>query len=316
MRTLHPEIAPYNHGFFETVDGHKIYFEQCGNPQGEPVIFIHGGPGGGCSNEHRRFFNPEHYRIILFDQRGCGRPQPHGSLSNNTTQALITDMEQLRTLLNIDKWLLFGGSWGSTLALAYSQEHTERVTGLILRGIFLCRPRDLAWFYQDGASHVYPDYWQDYIEPIEPKNRGYMMQAYYQILTGQDEIKRMHAAKAWSVWEGRCSTLAPSPSLVDHFEDPHIALAMARIEAHYFVNNAFFTENQLLNECSKLSEVPTWIVHGRYDMVCPIEQAYLLSEQLPHAQFEIVRDAGHSAFEPGITDRLIHATDQFLELSA
>ncbi len=316
MRTLYPEIAPFNHSFFETEDGHKIYFEQCGNPHGEPVIFIHGGPGGGCSSEHRRFFNPEHYRIILFDQRGCGRSLPHGSLSNNTTQALISDMEQLRNLLNIDKWLLFGGSWGSTLSLAYAQQHTERVSGMILRGIFLCRPRDLEWFYQDGASHVYPDYWQDYIEPIDPQSRDNMMQAYYKILTGQDEIKRMHAAKAWSVWEGRCSTLAPSPSLVDHFEDPHVALAMARIEAHYFVNNAFFSENQLLKECSKLINKPTWIVHGRYDMVCPIEQAYLLSEQLPHAQFEIVRDAGHSAFEPGITDRLIHATDQFLELSA
>ena len=316
MRTLYPEIQPFHHDFFNTDDGHKIYYEQCGNPLGTPVLFIHGGPGGGCSAEHRRFFNPEHYHIILFDQRGCGRSQPHGSLSNNTTQALIGDMEQLRTLLNIDKWLLFGGSWGSTLSLAYAQRHTERVLGMILRGIFLCRPRDLEWFYQDGASHVYPDYWQDYIEPIDPKKRDNMMQAYYEVLTGQDEIKRMHAAKAWSVWEGRCSTLAPSPSLVDHFEDPHVALAMARIEAHYFVNNAFFNEDQLLKECSKIGNIPTWIVHGRYDMVCPIEQAYLLSEQLPLAQLEIVRDAGHSAFEPGITDRLIHATDQFLELSA
>ncbi|MEY3038586.1 MAG: prolyl aminopeptidase [Pseudomonadota bacterium] len=238
MRTLYPEITPFHHDFFSTNDGHKIYYEQCGNPLGTPVLFIHGGPGGGCSAEHRRFFNPEHYHIILFDQRGCGRSQPHGSLSNNTTQALIGDIEQLRTLLNIDKWLLFGGSWGSTLSLAYAQKHTECVLGLILRGIFLCRPRDLEWFYQDGASHVYPDYWQDYIEPIDPKKRDNIMQAYYEVLTGQDEIKRMHAAKAWSVWEGRCSTLAPSPSLVDHFEDPHVALAMARIEAHYFVNNA------------------------------------------------------------------------------
>jgi proline iminopeptidase len=293
---------------------HNLHLEESGNPDGIPVLFVHGGPGGGCSPDHRRFFSPEAYRIILFDQRGCGQSTPHGSLSNNTTQALIADMELIREHLGIDTWLLFGGSWGSTLSLAYAQAHPERVQGLVLRGIFLCRTRDIDWFYQDGASHIFPDYWQEYIAPIAEEQRDSILPAYYELLTSENEIARMAAAKAWSVWEGRCSTLHPNPDLVDHFGDPHVALAMARIEAHYFINNSFLEDNALLKNADKLKGIPTWIVHGRYDVVCPIEQAYLLHQAMPEAELNIIRDAGHSAFEPGITDRLIQITDQFANL--
>lgn len=314
MRTLYPEISAYHSEQLDVGDGHSLYLELSGNPNGEPILFIHGGPGGGCSPEHRRFFNPEHYKIILFDQRGCGRSTPHGALESNTTDHLIADIEQIRNKLGIERWALFGGSWGSTLGLAYAQSHPERVNALFLRGIFLCRPRDIQWFYQEGASYLFPDYWESFIAPIPSEKRDDMVSNYYKILTSDNELERMAAAKAWSVWEGRCSTLDPNPSLVDHFGDPHVALAMARIEAHYFANNSFMSDNQLLNNCDRIKQIPTWIVHGRYDVVCPIEQAHLLAKQLPQAHFEIVRDAGHSAFEPGITDRLIHATDQYLEL--
>ncbi len=314
MRTLYPEISAYHSEQLDVGDGHSLYLELSGNPNGEPILFIHGGPGGGCSPEHRRFFNPEHYKIILFDQRGCGRSTPHGALESNTTDHLIADIEQIRNQLGIERWALFGGSWGSTLGLAYAQSHPERVNALFLRGIFLCRPRDIQWFYQEGASYLFPDYWESFIAPIPSEKRDDMVSSYYKILTSDNELERMAAAKAWSVWEGRCSTLDPNPSLVDHFGDPHVALAMARIEAHYFANNSFMSDNQLLNNCDRIKQIPTWIVHGRYDVVCPIEQAHLLAKQLPQAHFDIVRDAGHSAFEPGITDRLIHATDQYLEL--
>jgi len=311
MRTLYPEISSTTEQHIDVDDDHRLYVEQSGNLSGTPVLFIHGGPGGGCTGAHRRFFNPEVYRIVLFDQRGCGRSTPHGSLENNTTQALISDIEVIRKTLGINQWLLFGGSWGSTLSLAYAQAHPSRVSGMILRGIFLCRPRDIDWFYQDGASHIFPDFWQDYLKPIAPQSRGDMLNAYYTLLTGDNEIARMAAAKAWSIWEGRCSTLHPNPDLVEHFGDPHIALAMARIEAHYFINNAFLETDQLLHQADVCKDIPTWIVHGRYDMVCPIEQAFLLKHVMPHAELNIIRDAGHSAFEPGITDRLVKLTDQF-----
>lgn len=311
MRTLYPELKVNQCDWLDVGDGHKLYIEESGNSAGIPVLFIHGGPGGGCSPEHRRFFNPEQYRIILFDQRGCGQSTPHGSLHHNTTQALIADIERVRNHFGVEQWLLFGGSWGSTLALAYAQTHTNRVLGMVLRGIFLCRPRDIDWFYQDGASHLFPDYWQEYLAPITEEKRNAILPEYYRLLTSDNEIARMAAAKAWSVWEGRCSTLHPNPSLVDHFGEPHVALAMARIEAHYFINNAFLGENELLDTAGRLTQIPTWIVHGRYDIVCPIEQAYLLHQQMPHAELDIIRDAGHSAFEPGITDRLIQITDQF-----
>ncbi len=311
MRTLYPEIQTNHELSLEVGEGHRIYVEESGNPSGIPVLFVHGGPGGGCAPTHRRFFNPEKYRIILFDQRGCGRSTPHASLTQNTTQALVSDMEKIREHLGIDQWLLFGGSWGSTLSLVYAQSHPERVCGLILRGIFLCRERDIRWFYQDGASFVFPDFWQDYLEPIPAPERDDLLTAYYSRLTSDNELVRMAAAKAWSVWEGRCSTLDPNPEIVDHFADPHFALAMARIEAHYFINSAFMQPNQILENADKLKDIPITIVHGRYDMVCPIEQAFSLQQVAPHAELHIVRDAGHSAFEPGISDNLVRATDQF-----
>lgn len=313
MRTLYPEIKANHHLTISTEDGHELYVEESGNPTGQPVLFVHGGPGGGCSPEHRRFFDPEQYRIILFDQRGCGQSKPHGSLENNTTDALINDMELIRQHLGISTWALFGGSWGSTLSLAYSQKHPNKTDALFLRGIFLCRPRDVQWFYQEGASFIYPDHWASFIAPIPEHERHEMIPAYYRLLTGQNELKRMAAAKAWSIWEGQCSTLNPNPTLVEHFGEPQVALAMARIEAHYFYHDAFLKEDELLTRCDQIQDIPTWIVHGRYDMVCPIEQAHLLSKALPKAKFSIIPNAGHSAFEPGITDRLIHATDQFVK---
>ncbi|NRP11161.1 MULTISPECIES: prolyl aminopeptidase [unclassified Marinobacterium] len=254
MRTLYPEISAYHSEQLDVGKGHSLFLELSGNPNGEPILFVHGGPGGGCSPEHRRFFNPEHYKIILFDQRGCGRSTPHGSLENNTTEHLIADIEKIRTHLGLDKWALFGGSWGSTLSLAYAQSHPERVNALFLRGIFLCRPRDIQWFYQEGASYVFPDHWESFIAPIPADQRNDMVSSYYKVLTSDNELERMAAAKAWSIWEGRCSTLDPNPSLVDHFGDPHVALAMARIEAHYFANNSFMSENQLLNHCDRIKK--------------------------------------------------------------
>ncbi len=311
MRTLYPEVSPYKEHFLQTHDGHTLYVEESGNAEGIPVLFVHGGPGGGCSSAHRSFFHPEKYRIILFDQRGAGRSTPHASLEKNTTQHLIADIELIREHLNVDEWLLFGGSWGSTLSLLYAQAFPGKVSGLILRGIFLARQRDIHWFYQEGASYIFPDYWHDYLHPIPQEEQNQLLEAYYKRLTSSNELQRMAAAKAWSVWEGRCSTLDPNPNLVEHFADPHIALAMARIEAHYFINNAFIEENQIINQASRINEISTIIVHGRYDIVCPIEQAYLLHQALPNAELHIVRDAGHSAFEAGIIDNLIRATDEF-----
>ncbi len=311
MLTLYPEIQPYERSKLPVTDGHELYFEESGNPDGIPVLFVHGGPGGGTSEVNRRFFDPERYRIILFDQRGCGKSKPHASLENNTTAHLISDMEALRKHLELEQWLLFGGSWGSTLSLVYAQQYPEHVSGLILRGIFLCREQDIAWFYQKGADHVFPDYWKSYVKPIPVNKRDNMVQAYYDILSSENEIARMAAAKAWSVWEARCSTLEPSMGIVQHFNSPHVALALARIEAHYFANNAFLEENQILRDAHKIKKIPTVIIHGRYDMVCPINQALALHEELPDAQFHIIRDAGHSAMEEGITDNLIKATKQF-----
>ncbi|MBS98162.1 MAG: prolyl aminopeptidase [Oceanospirillaceae bacterium] len=311
MRTLYPEIRTNHEYSLDVGEGHTLYFEESGNPNGIPVLFVHGGPGGGTAPTHRRFFNPDRYRIILFDQRGCGRSTPHASLAHNTTADLIADMEKIRQQLSIERWLLFGGSWGSTLSLAYAQAHPDTVCGLILRGIFLCRPNDIAWFYQSGASAIFPDYWQDYLAPIPEPERDDLLTAYYRRLTSDNELYRMAAAKAWSVWEGRCSTLDPNPDIVEHFSDPHFALAMARIEAHYFINGAFLEPNQLLDNCHRIETIPTTIVQGRYDMVCPAEQAHALYQKLPESELHIVRDAGHSAFEPGIIDNLITATDNF-----
>lgn len=308
MLTFYPDIRPNITYSIAVDEPHVLYVEECGNRQGIPVIFVHGGPGAGCEGWHRRFFDPEIYRIVLFDQRGSGRSVPHASLDQNNTQALVRDMEAIRVRLGIEKWVVFGGSWGSTLGLVYAQTHSERVLGLILRGIFLCRPDDVNWFYQYGASAVFPDYWEDYLKPIPVDEREDLLLAYHKRLVGEDEIARMAAAKAWSVWEGRCATLAPRKSVIDHFSDPHTALSLARIECHYFVNNSFLAPNQIIGDAKKLSDIPGVIVHGRYDMVCPIDQAWALHKAWPNAELKIIADAGHSASEPGIVDALIQAT--------
>lgn len=313
--TLYPPIEPYQQDFLEVGDGHRLYYEQSGNPLGQPILFLHGGPGGGCSPRHRQFFDPHHYRIILIDQRGAGRSTPHAELNHNTTPHLIQDLEQLRQQLNIHRWILFGGSWGSTLALAYAQTYPQVTKGLILRGIFLCREQDIAWFYQFGASEFYPDEWLKFIEPIAQNERNDLVSAYYQRLTGKDELARMRAAEAWSVWEGRTSTLLPDTQLVKDFAQPHHALAMARIECHYFIHKAFLRPNQLIDEAHTLAHIPIHIVHGRYDMVCPINQAFALKHALPHARLTVCESAGHSAFEKEISQALIKATDDFKSLN-
>ena len=309
MRILYPEINTYEHDMLEVSAGHRLYVEQSGSPDGIPVLFLHGGPGGGSQAWHRRFFDPQCYRIILFDQRGCGRSSPHASLEENNTWALVEDMERIRTALGVDKWLLFGGSWGSPLALAYAQTCPERVLGMILRGVFLCRRKDIHWFYQDGASRVFPDAFAEFIRPIPETERGDLLSAFYRRLTGADELQQMACAKAWSIWEAACSTLAPNAHLVDQFAEPHRALAMARIEAHYFMNDSFLAPDQLIAKANRLASIPGVIVHGRYDMVCPLDNALALHQAWPKAQLNIIRDAGHAASEPAIVDALVHATD-------
>jgi len=311
MRHLYPEIKPYVSHSLAVTSPHLIYVEECGIAEGVPVLFVHGGPGAGCEPFHRRFFDPEKYRIILFDQRGSGKSSPHAALENNTSQALVADMEHIRQHLGIEKWLLFGGSWGSTLSLLYAQAHPDRVTGLILRGIFLGSDAELHWFYQEGASRIFPEYWQDFVKPIPESERGNMLAAYYKRLTGNDEIARMAAAKAWSVWEGRCATLKPVDELVHRFSNPHMALSLARVEAHFFMNQCFLQPDQILNNVSKLSQIPGHIVHGRYDMICPVEQAFRLHRAWPGSQLNVLADAGHAASEPAITDALIRLTDSF-----
>lgn len=314
MLVLYPEIKPFATHRLPVSDLHTLHVEQCGNPAGIPVLFVHGGPGGGTDGNSRRYFDPEHYHIIVFDQRGAGRSTPHAELQHNTTQDLVADMEAIRKFLHIDKWVLFGGSWGSTLSLVYAQTWPERVLGLVLRGIFLCRDKDLQWFYQDGASRLFPDFWQDYRNHIPEQERHDMIGAYHRRLTGSDEIARMAAAKLWSVWEGCCSTLRPNPHVVERFSDPHIALALARIEAHYFVNQAFLEPDQILRDADRLAGIPGYIVHGRYDVVCPLDNATALHERWPESELFIIRDAGHSAVEPGIADALIRATQDMLRL--
>ncbi len=312
MRTFYPRIKPYATHDVVVDHIHTLYVEEAGNPKGIPVLFVHGGPGGGCSENDRRFFDPEKYRIILFDQRGCGRSRPHAELVGNDTRSLIDDMENIRQVLGVDKWVLFGGSWGSTLSLLYAQAHTDRVLGMILRGIFLCRSQDIQWFYQEGASRIFPDYWQDFLAIIPEAERDDLLSAYYQRLSGEDDLVRMSAAKAWSIWEGRCASLHPNPDLVAHLGSPRTALAMARIEAHYFKNNAFLSENEILAHVDKLKGISGVIIHGRYDMVCPLGQAYELHHAWPGSVLEVVRDAGHASSEPGTLDALIQATDNLL----
>jgi proline iminopeptidase len=313
MKDLYPEIAPYRTGHFAVDDTHSLYVEEVGSPDGLPALFLHGGPGAGCEPYHRRFFDPLRYRVVMFDQRGAGRSTPHASLDDNTTADLVEDIERLRGHLGIDRWLVFGGSWGSTLALAYAEMHPERVSALVLRGVFLCRPHEIQWFYQEGASRLFPDYWQDFIAPVAAPDRGDLLQAYHRLLTGEDELRRLAAAKAWSVWEGRTATLLPDESVAEHFAEPHLALSLARIECHYFINDAFLQPNQLLAQANRLEGIPGVIVHGRYDVICPLENAWALHEAWPGSELSIIADAGHSAAEPGTRRRLVEATDQLAD---
>ncbi len=311
-RPLYPPVEPFNQGFLQVSPLHSVYFEESGNPAGKPVIFLHGGPGGGTTPRMRRFFHPDAYRIVLMDQRGSGRSRPHAELRENTTWDLVADIERLRTHLGIAAWQVFGGSWGATLALAYAQSHPERVTELVLRGVFTLRRRELEWFYQGGAARLFPDAWEAFVAPIPEAERGDMMAAYHRRLTGDDRETRLAAARAWSTWEGATSNLLPCQELIDAFGHEHFALAFARIESHYFVHGGFFQEDgQLLAGVEAIRHIPGVIVHGRYDAVCPLETAWALHRAWPEARMEIVPDAGHSAFEPGILGRLVEATDRF-----
>jgi len=313
MQILFPEIKPYARHSLAVEEPHVLYLDESGSQDGLPVVFLHGGPGAGCDAASRRWFDPNLYRIITFDQRGCGRSIPHAELTHNSTWHLVADLERIREHLGISQWVVFGGSWGSTLALAYAQTHPERVLGLILRGIFLCREQEIHWFYQQGASRVFPDYFEDYLAPIPPKEQGDMVGAYYQRLTGSDQIAQLHAAKAWASWEGRTATLRPNPAFVTRFSETQRALAVARIECHYFMHNAFLEDNQLLKNMSKIAHIPGIIVHGRYDLICPLENAWELHQAWPASELQIIREAGHSAAEPGITDALIRATRQMAQ---
>ncbi len=311
-RGLYPEIEPFESGMLPVGDGHTLYYEQCGNPDGKPVVFLHGGPGAGCSTRSRRFFDPTRYRIVLFDQRGAGRSLPHASLESNTTWHLVADIERLRIHLGIDRWQVFGGSWGSTLALAYAQTHPERVTELVLRGIFMLRRWELEWFYQTGADALFPDAFEQFLAAIPTVERADLMSAYHRRLTGSDPTSQLNAARAWSIWEGRTSFLIQDPHYVEGVGADQFALAFARIECHYFVNGGFFDrDDQLLANVYRLHGIPAVIVQGRYDVVCPMRSAWDLHQAWPAATLEIVPDAGHSAFEPGIADALIRATDRF-----
>lgn len=312
MRQLYPEIEPYNHFYFRVSEIHELYVEEVGNPKGQPVLFLHGGPGAGCSPKHRRYFNSDKYRVIIFDQRGAGRSRPYAELRENTTWDLVADIEKLREHLKISNWHVFGGSWGSTLALAYAVTHADRVKRLILRGIFLCRPEEIEWFYQKGAHQIFPDEWESYVQPIPEHERADMVGAYYKYLTSDDPKVRANAAKRWAEWEGATLKLIPDPQAKATFGSDEMALSLARIECHYFINNAFFkTNSYLLENAHKLRSIPGVIVHGRYDVVCPVKNAFDLHKVWPEAELKIIPDAGHAVDEPGIRDALITATDNF-----
>ena len=312
LRTLYPMLQPYRRGRLRVSELHDLYFEECGNPKGKPVVFVHGGPGAGASEKSRCFFDPKHYRIILFDQRGCGRSRPHASLVENTTWHLVADMEQLRERLEIDRWQVFGGSWGSTLGLAYAQKHPERVSELVLRGIFLLRRWEIDWFYQAGANHLFPDRWRQFVAPIPPAERDNLLQAYHRRVTGSDLQVAKRAARAWSVWEASTSYLRVNDDNIKSWGADRFALAIARVECHYFVNKGFFyTEDQLIRNAEQLRHIPGVIVQGRYDVVCPMASAWELHEAWPEAHLRVVPDAGHAAFEAGNTHELITATDMF-----
>jgi proline iminopeptidase len=313
MRDLYPFGKPFATHSLAVDARHTLYVEECGRPGGLPAVFLHGGPGAGCEPYHRQFFDPERYRVVLFDQRGAGRSTPHADLQANTTWDLVADLETIRKRLGIERWLVFGGSWGSTLALAYAEKYPERVSALILRGVFLCRPHEIRWFYQEGTSRVFPDHWEDFVAPVPPAQRGDLLHAYHRLLTGADEVGRLAAARAWSIWEGRTATLLPNKAVVSHFGQAHLALSLARIECHYFVNDAFLETDQLLRDAARLAGIPGVIVHGRYDMICPLENAWQLHRAWPGSELQIVPDAGHAASEPAIRDALLRALDGFAE---
>jgi proline iminopeptidase len=319
LRSLYPPIDPYETGLLDVGDGDQIYWEVCGNPDGKPVVMLHGGPGGGCSANHRRQFDPSAYRIVLFDQRNCGRSLPHASdvevsLENNTTWNLVSDIERLREHLGIDRWQVFGGSWGSCLALAYAETHPDRVTELVLRGIFMLRPFEVFWFYEYGASLMFPDLWESYVDPIPEEERENLIAAFAERLNDPDPAVRLPAAKAWATWEASTISLLPNKDLIDTVADPDYAVAFARIENHYFTNGGFFeSDEQLLDGIDRIRHIPTVIVQGRYDVCTPAATAWDLHKAWPEAEFHLVDDAGHSFDEPGILHRLIEATDTFAQ---
>jgi len=312
---LFPNIEPFNTFSLPVSDLHTIYVEESGNKNGKPVIFLHGGPGGGVDPKYRRYFDPEKWRIIMFDQRGCGKSTPFAELEENTTWDLVSDIEKIRNHLSIDKWVVFGGSWGSTLSLAYSQTHPDSCKGLILRGIFLVRKKELDWFYQEGASNIFPDRWESFLEPIPVEKRDNLMQAYYEVLTGEDHSKKIEAAKAWSTWEGSTVKLLEDENFISDFSDDKFAEAFARIECHYFMNNCWFdSDNHLIENMHKIKHIPGVIIHGRYDIVCPVIQAWDLHKAWPEADLHIIPDAGHSIFEDGIKNKILEYTDRFSNL--
>jgi proline iminopeptidase len=312
LRSLYPEIEPFDSGMLKVSELHTLYYEQSGNPNGKPVVFLHGGPGGGTNAKCRRFFDPAVYRIVLFDQRGCGKSTPHAELTDNTTWHLVNDIERIRTHLGIDRWQVFGGSWGSTLALAYAQTHPDHVTELVLRGIFMLRRWELEWFYQKGCDALYPDAWETYLNAIPEAEHGDLMSAYHRRLISSDAQVRVKAARAWSVWEGATSYLWQDPAHIQSSGEDEFALAFARIECHYFVHGGFFEhDDQLLRNVARIRKIPAVIVQGRYDVVCPMRSAWDLHRAWPEADLRIVQDAGHSAFEPGNISELVQATDRF-----
>jgi proline iminopeptidase len=313
-RGLFAENEPFASGWLRTAGSHEIYYEECGRPNGKPCVILHGGPGGAINPTMRRFFDPTRWRMALFDQRGCGRSRPNASLQDNTTWALIEDIERLREHLGVEKWCVFGGSWGSTLALAYAITHPERVESLVLRGIFLLTERELKWFYQDGASMLFPDAWQRFCAPIPEAERGDMMAAYHRRLTHPDRRVQAEAAAAWSQWEGDTISIRGPEARPSKFNEIDFAIAFARIECHFFVNRGFFPEGWILQNAAQLARIPGWIVQGRFDVVTPMEAAWKLKGAWPNARFEVVWDAGHASTEPGIVDALVRATDQALAL--
>ena len=314
MRELYPPRQPYNEGELKVSDLHTIHFEESGNPEGKPIVLLHGGPGGGCPPFYRQYFDPEKWRLVMFDQRGCGQSKPHAELQENTTWDLVNDIEKLREYLNIHQWVVFGGSWGSTLSLAYSQTHPDRCKGLILRGIFMLRQKEIRWFYQEGASYIFPDAWEEYVKPIPINERDDLLTAYYQRLTSPDAQIRLEAARAWSIWEGSTSRLFPDLDLKQRFGIDAFAEAFARIECHYFINKGFIDpEDKLLLNIDRIRKIPAVIVQGRYDVVCPMMSAWELHRAWPEAEFIVVADAGHSMMEPGIRTCLMEATDKFAD---